>query len=300
MQNIFSTLGPFDAIPCESDFKASEFERLYKRRNLPVKLTNVIGKWPALTRWNPEFFRVEFGDLQISAGDKSMTVAEFVQSVMYPAGEAAERPYVRQTKLKRIFPELLRDIEPLPAFLQSNWLDAAHLPRRFAPFAARDFELLFGGPGTHFPVIHYDANHLHAFILQIFGMKEIYAFAPGDAKYLYPDPSWPNKSQVNMFGAVEEYPLLRSAHIYRTTLCPGECLFVPMGWWHGVINPQVSLAVTCNYVDASNWREFSSDWLAGQDYGVLKRRLASVIFKVAGWRRQRLDSSETRDGTSTA
>ena len=47
-------------------------------------------------------------------------------------------------------------------------------------------------------------------------------------------------------------PLLRCADRYECVLQPGECLFVPAGCAHAVRNLDHTLAISANFVDASN------------------------------------------------
>ena len=46
---------------------------------------------------------------------------------------------------------------------------------------------------------------------------------------------------------------------YEFTQSPGETLYVPSGWWHGVLNLEAGVGVTHNFCDDFNfeavWRE---------------------------------------------
>jgi histone arginine demethylase JMJD6 len=287
LAHVFESLIPAGEVDSRRGLDLATFAREYKNRNLPVKLEQALTDWPAVGLWNPDYLAERFGTREIEAGDRRVKMVDFVRAIGREAKPSGSNLYIRQTKLREVFPELLPHIEPLPPFLRRNWLDATHLPRQFRPFSTRDFELLFGGASSYFPTIHYDFNHQHAFIMQIYGRKDVYAFPPASSDYLYPEPAWPNKSTVSIFGNVDNYPKLKRAELYRATLRGGDCLFVPTGWWHAVINPEVSIAVTCNYVDRSNWREFAADWLDGQDYSMLKGILARIIFRLAGHMRAR-------------
>jgi hypothetical protein len=47
-----------------SNLSHEEFRREYLVPNKPVVVTDAIRQWKALSRWTPEFFRREFGDMK--------------------------------------------------------------------------------------------------------------------------------------------------------------------------------------------------------------------------------------------
>ncbi len=46
---------------------------------------------------------------------------------------------------------------------------------------------------------------------------------------------------------------------------PGEVIYVPSGWWHLVLNHEMTIAVTHNFVDLHNLPAFLCDLLADGD-----------------------------------
>jgi hypothetical protein len=81
-------------------------------------------------------------------------------------------PYLRAQKLAEIFPELCADIEPLPHYSQPNWTESRYLPNQIRRSAMP--EILLGGKGASFHVLHYDKNHLHAFVSQLYGQYGVF------------------------------------------------------------------------------------------------------------------------------
>jgi len=60
------------------------------------------------------------------------------------------------------------------------------------------------------------------------------------------------------------YPLLAKATQYRTTLKPGDMIFVPAKWWHAARALSTSISVCTNMLDGSNWGDYVEE-VAGDE-----------------------------------
>eukprot|EP01125_Pyxidicula_operculata_P013856 TRINITY_DN4593_c0_g1_i1.p2 TRINITY_DN4593_c0_g1~~TRINITY_DN4593_c0_g1_i1.p2 ORF type:complete len:145 (-),score=16.57 TRINITY_DN4593_c0_g1_i1:149-583(-) len=69
------------------------------------------------------------------------------------------------------------------------------------------------------------------------------------------NPLRPSKTfEVDSFNPnFTKYPLLAHVPVYECTLMPGEVLFVPANTPHQVMNLEDSIAISMNYIDASNY-----------------------------------------------
>jgi len=150
-------------------------------------------------------------------------------------------------------------------------------------------EILFGGRRAGFHVLHYDKDHLHAFISQLFGEKEFFVFAPDQAPELYPKESTPNQSPVDIFDPdLDRHPDFARAEMITVTLRPGETVFMPPGWWHTTRMQGPSISVTWNAVNASNWDDFARDSRrrvvkkGGTLAGIAFDRYAPLVNRFAG------------------
>src|SRR5213596_2647904 len=106
-----------------------EFAQEYLYANKPVVVTDILSQWKALSRWTPEFFKREFGDMKFTIdedlkrkvgnkdkqGPVEYTMARFIDRVLESTDENPV-PYFRNRVLYDLFPSLKLDIEPLPEY----------------------------------------------------------------------------------------------------------------------------------------------------------------------------------------
>ena len=193
----------------------AEFSDRYMYANKPVIVTDALREWGALSRWTPEFFKEQFGDMRFSisrvepgqahngeTGDEEYTMARFIDRVLESTDDDPA-PYFRNRVLADLFPSLRQDIEPLPGYFQPNWLPERYLVGYVGKVLNRgaEIELYVGGKGGSFPVLHYDGAGTHAFLMQVHGRKQFIVYPPEQEPYLYPSPEKQNSSMVNSVDA---------------------------------------------------------------------------------------------------
>ena len=108
----------------------------------------------------------------------------------------------------------------------------------------------FGPAGTVSP-LHTDPYY--NILCQVVGKKYVRLFNPDQSDKLYPrgdegGVDMSNTSEVDVEGKQTEldmsFPLFRSAQYMETILQEGECLYIPVGWWHYVRSLTVSFSVS--------------------------------------------------------
>lgn len=283
-----------------SNLSYEEFARKYLYPMKPVIVTDVLKTWPAMTRWTPEFFKREFGSVRFRIGDTEYgqtsfkseggveyTMAEFIELVLESSDEKPA-PYFRNKILYDLFPTLKQDIQPLPEYLQPNWLSERYLVKRVAKVLNRGaaMELFIGGKGAAFPVLHYDGAATHAVLMQVYGRKQYIVYPPEQEPFLYPSPRKINHSAINSIEKpdLDRFPLFANAVPTTFFLDPGEFLFVPSHWWHTAKIMSPSITLSTNIMNQSNWHELEK-YVAAQQHNLLASLASRVYLAGAGsWR----------------
>ena len=232
------------AIERRTMVSGEEFLRDYYAANRPVVLTDAITNWRALSAWTPEYFKEQFGGVEIEVtADRSldqnyernverhrrrMTFSDYVDRVLAP-GESNDIYMVanNHTFERLALCPLLNDIE-----LPHELLDADAV--------AHSTFLWFGPAGTVTPLHH---DPLNVLLAQVRGRKRVRMFPPAETPRLY--------NYVGVFSEVDcEKPDLRRFPLYGDALSmelvlePGEALFIPVGWWHHVRALDLAISVS--------------------------------------------------------
>jgi len=276
-----------ESMPIETrearDLPYAKFVTEYLGGNRPVVVRGAAGAWPALSKWTPEYFRERFSgrDVAVAYG-KAMPFDAFIDAVL-ASTEENPGPYMYRLFLHEHMPELLADLVPQNVHAFPRRLASPLMPEKWRRPDGY-LKLLVGSIGSRFPVMHFDAENMHATVTEIHGDKEFVMFSPEDTPYLYPSPVRANHSMVDDPCRQDRaaFPLLAHATLYRTVLTPGDMIFVPSRWWHTArpLNPSISVGM--NILDASNWQGFVDDVVESiRETSPMKARLAAALFRAA-------------------
>ena len=234
-----------------------EFMERFVIPGKPAIIQDASSKWSALKKWEPAFWKQQYGSRTTVIDGKSYTLNEVVDLALKSNADHPA-PYYRNIRLRDEYPELMADISPYPEVCGPNWFHSA----AFYPIRNRvvggggHYELFIGGEGRSFPFLHYDAPGAHTFIHQIIGYKKFILFAPEDGQYLYPAQG--KSFSVSRIKDLDnltnpEFPLYRNATRYEDQAGPGETLFMPSGWWHTAKMLSFSISLGIDATNESNW-----------------------------------------------
>ena len=208
-----------------SGLNSETFKPFLENRE-PVVFTDLIANWPATEKWTPEFFKSEYGHLDVPVyssnyskpgktymvADKTMKLKDFIETL--ESGPTDLRMFL--FNIFRHAPELCNDYQQptiMPGFINSF------------PF------MFFGGESSKV-ALHYDIDLSHVFLNQIHGRKRVVLFSPEQTKNIYRHP-YTVASYIDVNNPdYEQYPALKKVKGYEIMLYPGETLFIPSGFWH--------------------------------------------------------------------
>lgn len=235
-----------------------EFAKDHLFADVPVVIGDACKDWAAKEKFTPEFFKSKYANRDVIVQGQAYKLGDFID-MLENATLDHPAPYPCKLQIDKDYPELLPDIHPRFEFANPDW---SH-KKLLEPFlrGADTYEIFFGSPGGQFPYVHYDYMGLHAFITQLYGIKEFTVIPPNQTPYVYPkeDNSWvsdiPDIKNIDL----EKFPLSAKATPVTFTVGPGETLFIPNGWWHTAHSLTTTISVAQDSLNASNWNRFTTE-----------------------------------------
>jgi hypothetical protein len=247
--NFYSDLhrqsGSAGKIDVRDQISGKDFFENYYFRNQPVILTSLMGDWPAMKKWCPDYFSGHYGHIpvEITRGrekdqdyekDFRKTVAtipfgEFIEQIKQQTSSndiylVARNYFFSNPRLRT----LRDDIIPPGEIIDSSFE------------GLQNMKFWFGPRGTVTP-LHHDKHSIlfcqvsgrkHFKMIPSFELPKIYNTA---RYYSEVDPEHPDP---------EKFPLFPNASVADIIVGPGDILFIPAGWWHWVRSLDISISVT--------------------------------------------------------
>jgi len=248
----------------------------------PVIIKGALNHWPARNDrpWkSPSYLLsktiggrrlvpIELGRSYVDEGwgQKIITFKEFMgHYILDPESSSLATGYLAQHDLFAQIPSLREDIA-IPDYCFTS----PPPPHRSSPLAEKHSKLAqldepllnawFGPAGTISP-LHTDPYH--NILAQVVGRKYVRLYAPKESEKLYARgvedrgvdmgntsaldigvlAGWDGSEEGKM-EAQERFPLFRKAEFVDCILEEGECLYIPVGWWHYVRSLSVSFSVS--------------------------------------------------------
>ncbi|CEF69151.1 Lysine-specific demethylase 8 [Strongyloides ratti] len=204
----------------------------YFLKSKPVIIKEYVNKWNAFNKWNHKFFYqsfyyrsipVEYGESYISSdyNSKVITFGEYLKTTNNTG-------YLAQHNIFHQIPKLKDDIMITSLiFCDSITSDYSDV----------DMNIFLGKPKSYSP-LHQDPRH--NFFCQINGMKFVRLISNkyDKTKQLYcfdDDTTNKNSSKVNIFNIDKKlYPNISDVVFEDYLMKPGDCLFIPRGYFHAM------------------------------------------------------------------
>jgi len=227
-------------------------------RNLPAIIEGGCAHWEAMHRWNFETLEDRFRHLYFKVGedDKGKKIKMKMKYFLdYMRHQTDDNPlYLFETEIQdnAHVRTLLQDYE-VPDLFPDDWLN---LMNRDARPPHRWWCI---GPKRSGTTVHVDPLGTSAWNAVTHGTKRWVLFEPATPKKVAKAKSLKEKSEddeaVMYFDFLlprikKTYPEVR---VYEGLQKAGDIIFVPGGWWHGVLNTEDCVAVTQNYCGPDNF-----------------------------------------------
>lgn len=241
-----SQVADFSTIPRVTNLSSDSFHRDYYAANRPVIISDVVPRWPALGKWNTEFFRDRFGgslirfqkgrsknDHRDSFADHTVeaSVSEFLDLSESPSTDTCPPYIIAHDHLldRPEFRELFNDL-----IFDPRYLDGSNA-------AGRVF-FWMGPRGTATPM-HRDLGNVY--LAQIRGRKLVRMVPSRQLHLMYNEVGYHSEADFDNLD-FNAFPLLKDAIVAETIISPGDLLFIPIGWWHYVKSLDETISVTGN------------------------------------------------------
>ena len=202
--------------------------------------------------WDPEFVVDQVGSIEvpirritegnyIGSAEETMSVAAYYEQIRQPLPTTGI-PYLAELSYDEHFPSLARRL-----------VDAPALPGE--TFGSR---VMYFGRGVNSQI------HFHptgsAMLFALHGRKVVRLYAPDQTPHLA-KVRGRNFSgvQVSSVGELtnehdaDRFPEFAGAEFVDFTVSPGDVLFIPIYWWHGIQNLD-EISLTAVYFWSQDWR----------------------------------------------
>lgn len=267
---------------CRAPISMETFQRHLDSFGGPIVISKAFEDWPARTSWPNVGYLLErtLGGrrnvpVEIGASytdpswtQKVMPFSEFIGRFLAPQ-RPKEVGYLAQHDLFDQIPKLKDDIR-IPDYCWASPPDPKGAAAKTFGLAKTQtvtepqMNAWLGPKGTRTP-LHTDAYH--NILCQVVGHKYVRLYPPEETDKMYPmdvdERGVPmantssidvgyisatiNQSEESMAQTCEmeeRFPLLKSAKYQETILHAGDCLYIPLGWWHYVESLTNSFSVS--------------------------------------------------------
>ena len=243
-----------------------EFEWFTVMESIPLVLREELTHWPALHErpWSSPAYLLEktFGGRRLIPvevgrsytdedwGQSIITFREFMDGYMLRDRVEGNRKlgYLAQYDLFAHIPSLRNDIAiPDHCYTDMAYAKGSGVAKLEEPI----INAWFGPAGTISPLHH---DPYHNVLCQVVGKKYVRLYSPAETEKLYPrgvegggiDMGNTSAVDVEVDEDVMEalFPHFHEAKYVETILSEGECLYIPVGWWHYVRSLTVSFSVS--------------------------------------------------------
>jgi hypothetical protein len=229
-----------------TDLTFDEFMNEYGIPGKPVIISNVIEKWEAKKLWTLDFFREKYGHIIVpifESGNRfelyETTLGEYIDYMLKEEQEDGVFN-LADWEFTRDCPEL-QGYYKVPDYFKS-WLDEA--PQSLLP-ALRWIYINQKDTGSG---LHIDYGNTASWNAIISGKKKWILLNPSESNNIY-------DGAVDAFNPdLEKFPLYAQSETFYGEQYEGDIMYIPSGWWHQAHNEELTIAVTENFINETNYK----------------------------------------------
>lgn len=219
-----------------------EFLHGYYCQNKPVIITGMMDDWPAMQKWNLDYFRQQCANAQVEvqfgrSKDQDYELNSLAHKKLMPFGEYLD--LVENAGTSNDFYMTANNDGHNREALNILWDDIVQLPEYLRPDPIQRGFFWFGPQGTITPFHHDLTNN---FMAQVLGRKRVSIMSAYEVAHVY--------NMRHCFTQVDglnidyaRFPEMRDVQIQECEIGPGEILFLPVGCWHMVEGLATSVTV---------------------------------------------------------
>ena len=240
-----------------SNIHGNDHQGSFIQGELPVVLKGECRNWPAFSKWTADFFRRNYGDIQVPMSNykknpyqpqtqkSSMRIGDYLdRAFRISAGEVSEDEdlYSAGWFFCNGHCELLKDIA-VPSYFTENWADRV---QKIIHFDTRS--ILFGHPKVESP-LHTDSFFVSTYFAMLKGQKRMRLVAPEHSAHVRNGLDVFDDALVRELGA-------KGVPVYDAVIEEGDIVWFPPGWWHHVKNDSFTISMTTSFVSAFHFLPF--------------------------------------------
>lgn len=246
--------------------KRSEITREWFEENCqvpgrPVIIEGACSHWPAMKKWAIPELKKRFRHTAFKVGsDKKgrKLRLKFKYFADYMEKQKDDSPlYLFETNIdnQTDMSTLKQDFSAPTDLFPHDWM--ALLNHESRP----PFRWWCIGPRRSGTTVHIDPLGTSAWNAVTHGVKRWVLFEPKESKRVVKGKDLIKKGEDDEAVMYFDFilPRIKEAHpdlrVYEGMQRPGDIIFVPGDWWHGVLNIEDAVAVTQNYVGPDNFEE---------------------------------------------
>jgi len=219
-----------------------EFLNEYYSTNTPVIITGMMDDWPAMKKWNLDYFRERFADREVEVqfgrdADQDYELNNEAHKRRMKFGEYVD--LVKSSGRTNDFYMTANNDSMNRQALTELWADVVQVPQYLNNEPNNRGFFWFGPAGTLTPFHHDLTNN---FMAQVMGRKRLRLIPACEIANVYNNRHCFTPVDGRKID-LQRFPDMAKAQVLECVLSPGEILFLPVGCWHFVEGLDITVTI---------------------------------------------------------